>query len=191
MPIDGDHSKSLLDFELAGIPILANEHVFESFNMKPSVIAKPLKKYKFGGFTILPFEAFHDVPTLGFFINHQDMGNLVFLTDSFMSNHVFRGVNHFLVECNYSDEVLQSAIDTGLTHPAMRKRLMTTHMELKTAEKFILSHNLTEVYNIILIHLSRFNSDRKQFTDILTRSTGKGVVVAETGMKIELNNNPY
>lgn len=186
----GDHSKYAALYDNI-FQVYANSHVIETKKLKSAKEIKAGRGVKCGGFRVLPFTAFHDVPTLGFLIAHQDMGTLVFLTDSFMSENIFKGVNHFLVECNYSDEVLQSAIDTGLTHPAMRKRLMTTHMELKTAEKFILSHDLTEVYNIVLIHLSRFNSDRKLFTDILTRSTGKGVVVAETGMKIELNNNPY
>lgn len=96
-----------------------------------------------------------------------------------------------MIECNYSDAALEEAIERGYTHPSMRNRLMTTHMELKTVSKFILSHDLANVYNIILLHLSRFNSDRKEFVDTLTGATGKNILIADPGINIELTNNPY
>ena len=186
-----DHSASVPDFFRMGVPILAPLHVFESFDMNPGIVAETLKKYNFGGFSIIPFHAFHDVPCVGYFIHHAEMGNLVFLTDSFMSEHIFKGVNHFLVECNYSDEALQAAIDAGQTPPLMRNRLMLTHMELKTLERFLLSHDLSGVYNIILIHLSKFNSDKKQLTDTLASATGRYILIAEAGLEVTLNKNPY
>ena len=188
--IHGDHSKFISQYENI-FPVYANKHVLDAKKLKSTKEVKAGQGVICGKFKVLPFAAFHDVPTLGFLIHHPDMGTLVFLTDSFMSENIFKGVNHFLIECNYSDEALQSAINAGHTHPSMRKRLMTTHMELKTTERFILAHDLSEVYNIILIHLSRYNSDRKQFTDIMTRATGKSIEIAETGMSITLNNGPY
>ena len=186
----GDHAKHAALFENI-FPVYANRHVIETKKLKSTKEIQAGHGVICGRFKVLPFTAFHDIPTLGFLIHHPDMGTLVFLTDSFMTENIFKGVNHFLVECNYSDEALQSAIEAGHTHPAMRKRLMTTHMEIRTAERFILSHDLSEAYNIILIHLSIFNSDRKEFTDILTRSTGKSIVIAETDLKVTLNNSPY
>ena len=190
-PTEGDHSISVPDFEKLGVPVLAPEHVFNSFNMKPSVVAIQKKKYHFGGYSIIPFNAFHDVPTLGYFIHHSDMGNLVFITDSFMTENVFKNVNHILIECNYSDEALDEAIACGHTHLAMKKRLMTTHMELGTTVKFLKAHDLSNVYNIILLHLSKFNSDRKQFIEVIAQKTGRIAMIAEAGMKVELANNPY
>lgn len=186
----GDHAGHLRYYELA-FPCYANSHVIESRNLRQTTEIKPGGKVKAGNFTVMAIEAFHDIPTLGYFISHPDMGKLVFLTDTFMCSHIFKDVNHILIECNYSDEALTEAIERGETHPAMRARLMTTHMELKTVAKFLQAHDLAKVYNIILLHLSRFNSDRKQFIDVLTKATGKNIQIADAGLEIELTNNPY
>lgn len=186
----GDHAGFANLYEMA-VPCYANSHVIESRNLRQTTEIKPGGKVKAGNFTVMAIEAFHDIPTLGYFISHPDMGKLVFLTDTFMCSHIFKDVNHILIECNYSDEALLQAIENGDTHPAMRTRLMTTHMELKTVSKFLQSHDLSKVYNIILLHLSRFNSDRKQFIDVLTKATGKNIQIADAGMIVDLNNNPY
>lgn len=188
--VHGDHCKFISLYEKT-FPVFANRHVIETKKLRQTTEAIAGKGIRVGNFKVLPFNAFHDVPCLGYYIHHPDIGYLLFLTDSFMSENIFKEVNHFLVECNYSDEALLSAIEAGHTHTSMRRRLMTTHMELKTVERFILSHDLSEVYNIVLIHLSRFNADRQQFTDILTRSSGKRIMIAETDLTISLNNGPY
>lgn len=186
----GDHSKYISLYEKT-FPTFANKHVIESKKLMQTTEAKAGVGIKVGNFKVLPFNAFHDVPCLGYYIYHPDMGYLLFLTDSFMTENRFNGVNHMMVECNYSDAALQAAIDRGDTHSAMRRRLMTTHMELNTVANFIASHDLTNVYNIIMLHLSKFNSDRNEITDVITRVTGKNVMFADPGLKVELSNNPY
>lgn len=186
----GDHAKYVGLYEKT-FPVYANRHVIETKKLRQTTEAKAGKGIRVGSFKILPFKAFHDIPCLGYYIHHPDMGFLLFLTDSFMTENRFKEVNHMLVECNYSDTALQAAIDRGDTHIAMRRRLMTTHMELDTVAKFISSHDLSNTYNIILIHLSRFNSDRKEFTEKLTKTTGKTIMIAEAGMKMDLLNTPY
>ncbi len=185
-----DHSKYGSLYEKT-FPVFANRHVIDTKKLKQTTEVIAGKMIKVGNFRVLPFNAFHDVPTLGYYIHHPDMGYLLFLTDSFMLDTKFKEVNHFLVECNYSDAALDEAIKNGSTNPAMRKRLMTTHMELKTVSKFLLLHDLTTVYNIVLIHLSKFKSDRKEVIDALEKATGKNIMIADPGMKIELTNNPY
>lgn len=186
----GDHAKYVGLYEKT-FPVYANRHVIETKKLRQTTEAKAGEGIRVGSFKILPFKAFHDIPCLGYYIHHPDMGFLLFLTDSFMTENRFKEVNHMLVECNYSDTALQAAIDRGDTHIAMRRRLMTTHMELDTVAKFISSHDLSNTYNIILIHLSRFNSDRKEFTEKLTKTTGKTIMIAEAGMKMDLLNTPY
>jgi ribonuclease BN (tRNA processing enzyme) len=188
--VHGDHSKYSSLYEKT-FPVFANRHVIDTKKLKQTTEVMARKMIRVGNFKVLPFEAFHDVPTLGYYIHHPEMGYLLFLTDSFMTNKKFKIVNHMMIECNYSDAALEEAIERGYTHPSMRQRLMTTHMELKTVSKFILSHDLSNVYNIILLHLSRFNSDRKEFVDTLTGATGKNILIADPGIEIELTNNPY
>lgn len=186
----GDHAKYVAIYENT-FPVYANSHVIETKKLKQTTEAIAGKGIKVGNFKVLPFTAYHDVPCLGYYIHHPDMGYLLFLTDSFMTENRFKEVNHMMVECNYSDTALQAAIDRGDTHPSMRRRLMTTHMELNTVANFIGSHDLTSVYSIILIHLSKFNSDRNEISDLISKVTGKNVMYADAGLKVELSNNPY
>lgn len=188
--VHGDHCKFISLYEKT-FPVFANRHVIETKKLRQTTEVVAGKGIRVGNFKVLPFNAFHDVPCLGYYIHHPDMGYLLFLTDSFMVENTFKEVNHMMIEANYSDAALMAAINSGNTHPSMRKRLMTTHMELNTAVKLITSHDLSEVYNIILLHLSKFNSDRNEFSDVLTRATGKKVLFADPGMEIELSNNPY
>jgi len=186
----GDHAKYVALYEKT-FPVYANRHVIETKKLRQTTEVIAGKGIRAGNFKVLPFNAFHDVPCLGYYIHHPEMGYLLFLTDSFMTENRFKEVNHMLVECNYSDAALQSAIDRGDTHSAMKNRLMTTHMELRTVANFIGSHDLASVYNIILIHLSKFNSDRNEISDLISKVTGKNVMYADAGLKVELSNNPY
>lgn len=186
----GDHAKYVAIYENT-FPVYANSHVIETKKLKQTTEAIAGKGFKVGNFKVLPFTSYHDVPCLGYYIHHPDMGYLLFLTDSFMTENVFKVINHMMIECNYSDAALQRAIDSGETHIAMRRRLMTSHMELGTAVKFIGSHDLSNVYNIILLHLSRYNSDKEEYQLAMESGIGKSVIFAETGMKVKLSNNPY
>lgn len=186
----GDHAKYAKSYENV-FKCFANSHVIKSRELQNTIRIKPHKGIKIGGFKIYPFDVNHDVPTLGFHISHKDMGNLLFVTDSYLCKYSFTDVNHFLIECNYSDEALTRAIEKGLTNPFMRDRLMMTHMELKTLIKYISAYDLSIAYNLILLHLSRYNSDRAQFIEEIEKTTGKKAVIAESGIKIELLKNPY
>lgn len=185
-----DHSKYASSYEKV-FRCFTNKDVVKKRKLSNTIIVNPHEGIQVGGFKIYAFDVNHDVPTLGFHIKHEDMGNLLFITDSYLCKYNFTDVNHFLVECNYSDEALEEAISSGNTHPAMRKRLLKTHMELKTLIKIISSYDLSNVYNIVLLHLSRFNSNKEQFIEEITRATGMNAVIAKKGMVIDLNNNPY
>lgn len=154
----GDHAGRAVDYEKV-FPVYALNHVIESKHLTRSTEVRPLIKFTAGRFTVLPFCAEHDVPCVGYLISHPEIGKLMFLTDSFLCQYKFKGLNHILIECNYSDKALQEAIDAGSTHRAMRTRLMTTHMELKTCCKVINQQDLSNTHNIVLLHLSSRNSD--------------------------------
>ncbi|WP_042370325.1 MBL fold metallo-hydrolase [Bacteroides neonati] len=186
----GDHAGKAADYEKT-FPTYTLEHVIEAKGLKRSTAVYPMKKFTAGRFTILPFRAQHDVPCVGYLISHPDIGKLMFLTDSFLCEYSFKGVNHILVECNYSDKALQEAIDAGKTHAAMRTRLMTTHMELRTCCKVINNQDLSDVHNIVLLHLSMHNSDRTEMLTTVKQLTGQSVTIATPGLEFEISNNPF
>ena len=184
-----DHAKYIKAMVESGFPTLALEEVWTAKGVTGSraYCIERGKGYRFGRFKVLPFDACHDVPCVGYLIDHPETGRIMFLTDSCMCEYVFPGLNQVMIECNYSDAKLVEAINAGRTLPSQRERLMTSHMELNTCKGFLCANDLTNVANIVLLHLSDNNSDEKNFVSEIDRQTGKVVYAAHTGLEIELD----
>lgn len=183
-----DHSKSVEDMIDCGINVYADKSVFTG---KTSKIIQPNKGYIVGQFKVYAFPVSHDVPCLGFLITHDKTGSILFLTDTFNCDYTFNNLSHILIECNYADDILERNISEGRISPAMRKRLLFSHMELQTTKTILLAHDLTQVNTITLIHLSSGNSDEKRFIEEISNATGKIVYSANRGLEINYNKQPY
>ena len=190
-----DHSGHLESYAKAGITILTSEDVLSKKNsLVASTLCKavePGKGYKIGNFKVIPFELQHDIPCLGYMIDHPETGRIVFITDSYLSEYTFEGVSHFILEANYADDILEDKIISGHAHPSMRPRLFKTHLELETCKGILRANDLSKVINIILVHLSSGNSDEARFVREIRELTGKAVYAADKGLTIDLNINPY
>lgn len=185
----GDHAKYAVDMVKSGIPTLALHDVIDSKGLQGTNVheIKVGKGYKIGNFKVAVFPAKHDVPAVGFLIDHMEFGRLLFLTDSSDCDYVFQNLNHVLIECNYSNAILFDSIAKGKTSKYQRMRLQDSHMELETCKRILSDNDLKNVSNIILLHLSDNNSDEALFVSQIQRSTGKVVYAAQKGMKITLN----
>lgn len=189
-----DHSGNLKEYAQAGITCLALQSVLEAKGIASHHRAKTIeagKGYKVGNFKIIGFPVAHDVPCLGLLINSPSCGNILFLTDTFTCEYRFDDLNTIMIEANYSDDILDNNISSGKVSPAMRKRLMFSHMELQTTKQLLLSNDLSQVSNIVLIHLSSGNSNEKGFIDEIQRATGKVVYAADKGLEINIDKMPY
>ncbi len=179
-----DHAKYVSDYSAAGITVLANAMVASRLTFGKAIESG--KGYKIGGFEIVPFNVKHDVPCLGFLIRHAEMGRMLFLTDTMFCEYTFPGLTHILIECNYSDEILNANIESGLVSPSMRPRLMESHMELETVKGILRANDLSAVANIVLIHLSDGNSDEQKFIKEIKGVTGLPTYAANKGFMLEL-----
>jgi phosphoribosyl 1,2-cyclic phosphodiesterase len=189
-----DHSKSVPNAIACGITVMSSVPVFESHGCaldKNAKVVFPGKGYKAGNFKIIPFEVNHDVYCLGYLINHPDSGNILFITDSFMCEHQFSDINHAIVECNYSDEILAANIERGSVPGLMKPRLMSTHMELKTCKLLLHTIKNENLHNIILVHLSDGNSDEKLFVSEISGEFGINTIAADKEQTISLDLIPY
>lgn len=169
-----DHSKYIKQYTDAGLTVLALPEVFEKWKIK-SHFAKEIelgKGYRIGNFVIIPFEAKHDVPCAGYLIIHESYGTIMFLTDTFYSKYTFKDLKLIMIECNYSDEILNKNISDGKLPYAMKKRLLTSHIGLDTTIEFLKANDLSKTEAILLMHLSDGNSNEKQFVDIIRKQTG-------------------
>ena len=173
-----DHSKYLPEYLKFGIHALALEDVFASFPKLNRTFCKsiePMHGYKVGGFKVFALPVVHDVPCLGFVIEHDEMGKLLFVTDTMMLEYRVANLNHIMIEANYSDELLEDAISSGSTVSSTRERLLESHMELKTTEQILRTTDLTAVNEVVLLHLSGRHSNAEQFRALIAEAVGKPV----------------
>lgn len=187
----GDHAKYIADYIKAGIKVYALVDVYDSVREHHHIVQhnyiEPGVVEHLGGFTIHCCTARHDVPCLGFFIHHKEIGNLTFITDSHDFDYSLEGVNHIMIECNWSDECLKKAIDEGRTPWFVANRVRETHMSLHQAVEYIRDEvSMDTLRDIVMLHLSYENSDPNQFKEQMEKAFQKPTYVAEEGLEIEL-----
>lgn len=190
----GDHSKFIAEYLKSAIRVCALKEVFDAHNVKQCIFCKiiePMHGYRIGTFKVFAVPVEHDVPCVGFVIEHEEMGKMLFVTDTMMFEYRIENLSHILIEANYSDEILDYNIENGITPTSMRPRLLQSHMEIKTTENILLSSNLDSVNEIVLIHLSNNNSDAEQFKQRIMQKTGKPVIIAKRGVTVEVSKQPY
>lgn len=176
----GDHSKAIKNVLNNGIDCYMSEDTAKELNINHHRFKKieARKQFQIGTFTILPFEAEHDVTTYGFLIVNEKGQRFLFITDSYYCRYKFKNISHIAIECNYSIDILNRNIDKGLVHPALKYRLMKSHFSLENVKEFLKANDLSKVQEIHLIHLSDNNSDEQRFKREIQELTGKPVYVS-------------
>lgn len=188
----GDHAKYLAEVARAGITIHTNQDVIDDQyeSIRGLLVETNLHQWTLigGSFEVMPLQAIHDAPCQAFVVRHPEMGTLLFVTDSVTLEYKLKGLNHILIEANYSDALLAEAIEEGRTHPAMRPRLLASHMEISTTIRVLQAQPLEGVQEIALLHLSSEHADPKEFQTIVQKATGIPTYIAGRGLQLELQN---
>lgn len=190
-----DHASSAQHVLTNAIDVYASGGTIGALFPSPSTIVKHRlttikggEETKIGEFTVLPFNVQHDASEpLGFLIHHADCGNVLFLTDSYYSKYKFRDLNQIMVECNYSNEILNTRHFNGHIHPHVRNRVLQSHMSLDTVVDLLKANDLSQVNNIVLLHLSSSNSDAGVFTKKVKETTGKPTYIADDGLIVNFS----
>jgi phosphoribosyl 1,2-cyclic phosphodiesterase len=186
-----DHAGHMGSFAKAGIRVFASPAVFnaakhDKYNITGTVIECE-REFLTGEFRVIPFALNHDVPCMGFLINHPDTGQIAFVSDTGYCEKIFPPLTHLLIECNYANDILQANIKNGIIHPSLGKRIKATHLELENCKSALVANDLSGIRNIVLIHLSDNNSDALRFKEEITTLTGKRVFVAARDTELLLN----
>ena len=180
-----DHARYVEEVKAAGIPVLGGEGV------NPTRVIEPRRGYRLGGFQVIPLPVEHDVPCYAFIVRHEDMGKLLFVTDTMTFNYRIDGLSHILIEANYSDVRLDENIEAGLLPESLRERIIRSHMEIGTTIDVLKSLDLSAVWNIVLVHLSEGNSDAADFIQRIEAETGRTATIAVPGLVMSMKNLPY
>jgi ribonuclease BN (tRNA processing enzyme) len=119
------------------------------------------------------------------------MGKLVFITDTKYCPYKFHELNHILIEANYSLELMNERLINGQIQGYLYNRVMESHLSFEETKKFLLANNLSQVHNVVLLHLSDSNSHAQRFMQETKELTGKSVYVADSGLEIDLSLEPF
>lgn len=167
-----------------GIPVYSCEEV--SHANKGVTIAKKGRKTSIGGFKIQPIPLQHSCECFGYVIETPDNQKIVFATDCCEFPFRVKNVNHWLIECNWSEEVL---IDNMCNNAEMRSR-HEQHLELNDT-LFALKENFSPTMNIIvLLHLSNGNSNERMFKSRISEELGFfNVHIAKKGLTLQLKDD--
>lgn len=185
-----DHSKSIREISAAGIDVYASKGTLNALKLSGHRYhpVESKKRFTAGEFQIMPFDVKHDAAEpFGFLISHPDHGTALFVTDTFYIPYNFPGLNNIIAEVNYQEETLEN----NNLPEVVKSRILRSHMELSTFKHFLSNTDLSQVHNIIMIHLSDGNSDEKRFVKEIKELTGKSVYAAAPGMNINISKTPF
>ena len=146
-----------------------NRHCFEIEHNKP---------FEVGNFMIVPFNTQHDTnEPLGFLIHHKEIGNVIFATDTYYLKYKFRNIDYALIECNYSEDILENL-------PEYRARLLKSHMSLENLKATLKTWDLSRTKKIVLIHISDSHGNSGKFIKEINELTGVETIIAAPGVEI-------
>jgi phosphoribosyl 1,2-cyclic phosphodiesterase len=177
--IHKDHCKAVPALLKAGIDCYMSSDTIEALGLTGHRvhIVEALKQIQIGSWTILPFDAVHDVPCLGFLLCQQGY-KVLFLTDTVYCKYRFTGLTHILLGCNYDANIINENVTNGTLAVELKNRIIHSHMSLQTALDFLRANDLSKVEKIYLLHGSEGNLDKKEAKVQIQKLTGKEVYVA-------------
>jgi phosphoribosyl 1,2-cyclic phosphodiesterase len=199
-----DHAKCINEYLRNRVPVYASQgtvHGLMERFVKPDAGEPQAVPYTadgafmpftLGGFTVLPFHTIHSTnePT-GFYIYHEEIGSMLFATDTCYLPQRFASLSNIMIEANYDRATLDNRYWNGDVTQRRYKHTLHGHMCIDTTIEALQANDLSRVNNIILIHLSEENAEPESFRQRVERATGKRVYVAQPGLTIEFNKTPF
>lgn len=186
----GDHAKYIQKAIDAGITVYGNSDLKE-MNHCVSIIPRFLDT-KVGNFTVSPFEAVHDVPCFGYIIKTPNNGTVVFSTDTCCAPPIKVKHEHYLIEANYSDEIMEKQAMNMTVSIDSKMRLDESHLSLEKAVAYLKEVQSDNLKTVVLLHLSERNSDTDEFVKkVRDELKFPNVMVAKSNTVIKLDMEGY
>lgn len=191
-----DHCKAVGDVLAAGIEVYATSGTHNAMGVADHRRARMIREhdeFRVGSFRVRPFNVKHDAAQpVGFLINHDETGTVLFLTDTYYVEYTFHGLHNIIVEANFCQQIVDQKVRDGVSPKFLRDRVLKSHLSLQNCKDLLAANELIRVNNIVLIHLSDSNSDADRFQREISQQTGKTVHIADAGMVIEnFNKSPF
>ena len=189
----GDHAEYVKEFQKLAIPVYASSGTAAHFQSQTGIKKiSELVPVHIGNFTMIPFQVEHDASEpFGFHITHPDMGTLLFATDCARIPYTFSDIDHFLIECNYLEDVILQNCNNHLLSVRLMERIQQSHMSMTGCADFLKSSGGANAQNLILCHLSASNSDVETINEYFFTEFHKTPKIARKGLSVEIGKMPY
>ncbi len=181
-----DHSLSIKDANRCGIEVYSCQDVADKHN--GVAVLEERQPYQIGEFVVTAYKSYHDVECYCFVIEHPEMGKIFFATDTYQLPYKFRGLNHILIEANYSQDV---QIDNAVELNQWSSSANNNHFSVEQSVEFVKRHLSVDLQNVVLLHLSSENSDPEMFKKMFKEEIGIEPYVAKKGLILELNKEDF
>lgn len=172
-------------------PIAAPRSVV-SYKKANTICLEDKQPQKIGQFVIYPIEVPHQdadgapCQCFAYVIMHETFGSFLFVTDTYNLPVVVPKVNHFLIEANYTQDILdKDLLANGITK-IQRERIMLSHMSIDNCINIINQCGTTDAKTITLCHLSHRHSQPSVFKSIVEMNTGIPTYIALPGVTVPL-----
>ena len=135
--------------------------------------------FEIGTFQVLPFSVHHDTPEpLGYCVKSLKTDEkLLYFTDTYYIDYRIPELTHIICECNYSKEILQKNVNSGIVNKALAQRLLFSHMSLEHLIEYFKQNDTSKLKQVWLCHLSDANGDENVFKTEIQKATGAEVYV--------------
>lgn len=115
-----------------------------------------------------------ECPCYGFWIQHPEMGTMIYATDTELIKWRFKDINHILLGVNYDKDLIDRDNQSKANH------VFRGHLSIDTACDFVKANYSDSLQNVIMCHLSSENSDKDSFIEKMKKvARNANVDVAE------------
>jgi phosphoribosyl 1,2-cyclic phosphodiesterase len=177
-----DHAKAAKDILKMGINVYMSSGCSLALGLERHNLIKISAKQHFeiNTWIVYPFDVEHDVEEpLGFVLySTKAKEKVVFITDSMYSKYKFNDVDYWMLEANYSMDIVSQNVEKGTLSKEQKHRILHTHMSLETCIGILEANDLSKTKAVYLLHLSNNNSHEELFKKKVQEVTGKIVIVA-------------
>ena len=175
----GDHAKYILDWVKLGIKVYASNGTLEALNLE-HYNTIDIKQFKHESVKIMGFEVFHDVnEPIGFLISICGK-RICFITDTRKIPYTMKKVNLFMVEANYSKELL---LKSNKQHA---QRVIDNHLAIDETINFLKRSVDKKTEQIMLLHLSDGHSNAQGFKEMTQQALGIPTIIADKNIEMEM-----
>lgn len=184
-----------LDWDISHVvgAVVSHEHTDHAAFVEPARTKYRIPVYfgkdfadrtlKLGNFLVKALKVPHgDCLCHAFLITHRDFGNLLFATDLSEFPYNAKWLNHIMIECNYSNEVV---LDNAMDNQFSRSH-SENHMSLDNCVKTLNRLKGRCLQTVTLLHISRSNGDPAMFKSRVFEETGFRPNIAEPGLEFEI-----